>query len=57
MVAISGILDFGWLASVVALVASLRGETDEYKALEDRLRRPLRWTLAHPVRAIRRLVK
>jgi hypothetical protein len=59
MVAISGILDFGWLASVLALVASVRAkrETDEYQALEDRIRRPVKFALAHPLRAISRLVR
>jgi hypothetical protein len=59
MVAISGILDLSWLASVLALVASVRAkrETDEYKALEDRIRRPLKFAILHPLRAFRRLVR
>jgi hypothetical protein len=59
MMAIGGILDFGWLASVLALVASVRAkrETDEYQALEDRIRKPVRWALVHPLRAMRRLVR
>jgi hypothetical protein len=59
MVAISGILDLSWLASVLALVASVRAkrETDEYQALEDRIRRPLKFAILHPLRAFRRLVR
>jgi hypothetical protein len=59
MVAISGILDFGWLASVLALVASFkaRPETDEYKALEDRIRRPLKFAILHPLRAVSRWLR
>jgi hypothetical protein len=59
MVAISGILDLSWLASVLALVASVRAkrETDEYQALEDRIRRPLKFAILHPLRAVSRWLR